>query len=240
MNKKQKELIKIYIFLFLVIYVIINWDTVSWAFNYKEVSGLAYAFFNPYQESPLLTDDFTVPNQNTRLVFTQNAKTAGVLAIEENYPYSDKSDSLEIPTIGLVTPLVIGESTDVAALEKDLDNGVVYYPGFVLPGENGQIVVLGHSAPPGWPHIKHDWVFTDISKLQTGDQIILYFNNKQYIYNVISKDIIKQGQDITSSALSANNNILAIVSCWPPGKNYERILVQAELLLPSGQVSINR
>ena len=62
----------------------------------------------------------------------------------------------------------------------------------MLPGENGQIVVLGHSAPPGWPHIKHDWVFKDISKLQTGDQIILYFNNKQYIYNVISKDIINK------------------------------------------------
>ncbi len=226
-NKQQKELIKIYIVLFALIYVIINWDNVSWIFNYRELSGLAYDFFNPYQESSLLVsaNNMTI---NSNIVNPVNAEVAPA-DIQKIYPYSDKDNSLEIPSVNLTTAVVIGESTSAEALTKNLDSGAVYYPGSVLPGEKGQIIILGHSAPPNWPHIKHDWVFSDLGKLNTGDEIILYFNNRQYIYHVTRKDIIKKGQDILADG-SNPKNVLVLVSCWPPGKNYQRIAVQAELI----------
>jgi LPXTG-site transpeptidase (sortase) family protein len=227
-NKKQKELIVIFVGIFLFTFVILNWDQVSWMFNYQEVSGLAYDFFNPYQSSDLLAsaNSTQAPHNQNALVATQPVVAAAV------YPYSDKSNSLEIPALNVATPVVIGESTDKTVLEHDLDKGAVYYPGSVLPAEKGQIVILGHSAPPNWPHIKHDYIFSDINNLTIGDQIILYFNNTQYTYLVTQKNIIAQGQDISSVAVSSNNNDLTLVSCWPPGKNYKRITVTAELQKP--------
>jgi len=225
-NKKQFELIKVYLFLFALMFIIINWDNVSWMFNYREVSGLVYDFFNPYPDSPLL-----VSASDIRLPLPQGEQATQVTAIVNTaaFPYTEKPNSVEIPSIGVVTDMVLGQTTDVPSLERDLDKGVVYYPGSVLPGQNGQIVVLGHSAPPNWPHIKHDWVFTDIQKLNKGDQIILYFNNREYVYKVIETNIIKRGQDVGTFGLTGKNNVLTIVSCWPPGKDYQRIAVSAEL-----------
>ncbi len=222
-NKKQKELIKVYFFLFMVIFVAINWDSLSWMFNYREVSGLAYDFFNPYQNSDLLV------SANTTMVSAPPLNATTPVKAQKTYPYSDKENSIEIPSLNLVTPLVIGESTDIPTLEKNLDQGAVYYPGSVLPGQVGQILVLGHSAPPGWPHIKHDWVFSDLDKLEVGSSIVLYFNNHQYTYRIIKKDIVPRGQEVGSETLNGKNNILTLVSCWPPGKDYKRIAVDAEL-----------
>lgn len=229
-NRKQKELIVIYIFLFALIFVVINWDTVSWMFNYKEVAGLVADFFTPYQDSNLLVsaDTGSAYNPPTGPALSPiETKTQSGSA--RQFPYSDKDNSLEIPSLGLVTSMVAGQTTDVNALEQDLDKGVVLYPGSVYPGQDGQMVVLGHSAPPGWPHIKHDWVFSNIENLTEGDQIIVYYNHRQYTYRVVSKKIIQQGEDVAEDG-KATGNVLTIVSCWPPGKNYKRIAIEAELV----------
>ena len=114
-------------------------------------------------------------------------------------------------------------------MAKNLDQGVVYYPGSVYPGQTGQIVILGHSAPPGWPKIKHDWVFTDLNNLNVGDKIYIDLNNKQYSYTVKQKNIIDRGADVPTISAADSGNVLALISCWPPGKDYQRIAVMAEL-----------
>lgn len=220
MNSKQKELIGIFIFLFIFSFIVINWNDVSWLFNYREISGLVYDFFNPYQESDALVagNQKSIPLANATQATTQN------------YPYTQKPNSLEIPSLGVDTPIVISQSTDKFLVAQDLDKGAVYYPGSVLPGQAGQIVILGHSAPPNWPHIKHDYIFSDIGNLKQGDQIMFYFNNREYTYTVRERKIIMPGQDISPNAIPSNSNILTLISCWPPGKNYQRIAVSAELM----------
>lgn len=221
-NKKQKELIKIYLVLFALALVVINWNSVSWVFNYRALSGFVYDFFHPYQESTLLSNETGISIANAAQPSLVTAAT---------FPYSQKANSLEVPAISLVTPLVIGSSTSIPSLERELDRGVVFYPGSVLPGEKGHMVILGHSAPPNWPKIKHDWVFTDLEDLRVGDQIFLHFNNTQYTYRVTSTKVIQKGEEITTNGLEESNNVLTLVSCWPPGKDYKRITVQAELVI---------
>ena len=213
-NIKQKELIKIYTFLFALLFIISGWENVSWAFNYKEVSGLIHIFFNPYPERNILV--------------SAGGGGANIVSAEE-YESSVRSNTLEIEKIGVDVPIVIGKSSDLAVLEDDLNKGVVYYPGSVLPGQNGQIIILGHSAPPNWPHVKYDWVFSEINNLNTGDKIIFYFNGKKYVYGVKGKEIIQKGGDITLREEDKGKNILTLVSCWPPGKNYKRIALSAVL-----------
>lgn len=223
-NKKQFELIKIYIFLFVLIFTVINWESVSWVFNYRTMAGLSHAFFYPYPESQLLAKETGIS-----LPSVQIAQAVAPVENKKVYPYSANANSVQIPSLQINVPLVIGQSVEISALEHDLDKGVVYYPGSVLPGEVGQIAVLGHSAPPNWPKIKYDWAFTDINNLKAGDQVIMYFNNRQYTYVVKEKVIIKRGEDVGTNGLTGKNNILTLISCWPPGKDYQRIAVYAEL-----------
>lgn len=222
-NNKTKNLLKIALAIYIVSFLFINWNDVSWIFNYREVYGLVSDFFNPYPTiSATSVDKYFYPNHSAEAKnrFVENIKTT----------YTDKQNVLEIPSLSLSTPIVFATSTDKNVLLGNLDQGVVYYPGSVYPGQVGQIVVLGHSAPPGWPKIKHDWVFTNVGKLNEGDTILIHVNNKQYTYIVKKTTIIQRGADVPATEFDGKNNVLTLVSCWPPGKDYQRIAVQAVLL----------
>lgn len=244
MEKSQlKKIFKAAVLIYMASFLIINWNDISWIFNYKEVSGLMSDFFNPYPSIDASTmDAYFYPNHSSSgpVSDTQIKNTAtaekGIQALAISQPsasiqtnYTDKQNTLEVPKISLSVPIIFADSTDKESLAKNLDLGVVYYPGSVYPGQTGEIVILGHSAPPGWPTIKHDWVFTDLDKLSAGDSIMIDLNNKQYTYIVRQKTIIKRGEDIPADNLAANSNVLTLISCWPPGKDYQRITVQAEL-----------
>ena len=253
MNRENaKKILKIVAFIYVASFLIINWNAVSWIFNYKEVSGLVSDFFNPYPSiDASVMDVYFYPNHSSSQVsFTpqnsasQNLGGQGGQApegqsqeITVSQPvneiktnYTDKINTLEVPKISISVPIVFATSTNNSVLHKQLDSGVVYYPGSVYPGQTGQIVILGHSAPLGWPHIKYDWAFTDLDKLEPGDNIFIDLNNKQYTYVVKQKMIIKRGADVPTEGLDADNNILTLISCWPPGKDYQRIAVVSELV----------
>lgn len=221
-NTKAKKLLKIALAIYIVSFFVINWADVSWMFNYREVYGLVSDFFNPFPSiNASAVDKYFYPNhsEETAQKFVQNVATT----------YTDKQNVLEIPSISLSTPIVFATTTDKSILMKNLDQGVVYYPGSVYPGQVGQIVVLGHSAPPGWPKIKHDWVFTNLQKLKEGDEVLINLNNKQYTYIVQKTTIIQRGADVPATEFDGKNNVITLISCWPPGKDYQRIAVQAVL-----------
>jgi len=99
-----------------------------------------------------------------------------------------------------------------------------------LPGSVGQTIILGHSAPSGWPKIKYDWVFTHLVDLEKGDEIFVYFNNRKYVYEVKEKLFFEKGEEVQESSLTNSENMLVLISCWPPGKDIRRIGVSAELV----------
>jgi len=223
-NQKRK-ILKLAVWVYVISFLVINWIDVSWVFNYREVSGLISDFFNPYPSIDSTTISKTYFNPNK----VQTAQVAVKKVESIKTTYTDKQKTLEIPKISISVPIIFSASSEKNSITKDLDQGVVYYPGSVYPGQTGHIVILGHSAPPGWPKIKHDWVFTDIEKLELGDKIFIDLDNKQYTYIVKQKKIIKAGEEIPQENLSPDSNVLTLISCWPPGKDYQRITVQAEL-----------
>lgn len=224
MDKDQaKRILKFAVIIYLASFFIINWNDVSWIFNYKEVSGLVSDFFNPYPSiDASAIGAYFYPNQSQGVTVQQNIK-------DVQTTYTDKQNALEIPKISISVPIIFSASAEKDSLEEDLDSGVVYYPGSVYPGQVGQIVILGHSAPLGWPKVKYDWVFSDLDKLIAGDRILVDLNNKQYTYIVKQKTIIQRGADVPMGSADGSNNVLTLISCWPPGKDYQRIAVTAEL-----------
>jgi len=243
-NKEKLKLIKILIAIYIASFLIINWNDVSWVFNYQAMSGLVSDFFNPYPTTdasfmvnfyPNHSQDTFVAQEEDQViqdqVITPTTPTpAPVKEVVVKYTYTDNENTIEIPKIKITAPIIFSQSTEKQSMLKDLDKGVVYYPGSVYPGQVGQIVILGHSAPPNWPHIKHDWVFSELNSLSVGDIINIDINHKRYVYKVKQKTIIQKGQDTSSIVTIKDGNSLMLVSCWPPGKNYLRIAVEAELV----------
>ena len=195
-----KKLWKIFIFLFLAIFLIFNWNEVSWIFNYRAVSGLFTDFFKSNGEK---TEELN------------------------SYDYYEEENSLEISKLGIFAPLIFVDSPDQKEVQKSLDIGVVHFPDSALPGKSGQTVILGHSAPAGWPKIKYDWIFTRLNELGEGDQVLVYFKHRKFSYFVTGKIFLEKGEEIPEG-LTNSENVLVLISCWPPGKDIRRIAVLAK------------
>lgn len=223
-NQEAKKLFKIAAAIYIASFFIFNWSDVSWVFNYRTVFGLVEDFFNPYPSIDASTiNPYFYPNRS------KNTTEASLPAVKISY--TEKRNIIEIPKISIEAPIIFSSNPERSELVKDLDKGAVFYPGSVYPGQAGQMIVLGHSAPLGWPKIKHDWVFSDLEELSAGDKIMIHLNNRQYTYIVTKKTIIQRGADIPRNPDLASKNVLTLISCWPPGKDYQRIAVDAELLI---------
>jgi len=196
--------------IFLIAFLIINWNSVSYILNYFNYRVISHTLFNSSQNSN-----------------PQDNNLGDSPDINDSFNYSEKENSIEIPKIGVLAPLNFVE--DVEKVHETLDTGVVHFPDSVLPGQKGQTIVLGHSAPPNWPDIKYDNVFSLINELEKGDEVFIYFDHKEYIYSVETKIFLEIGQDIPQNDLTNSRNMLVLVSCWPPGKNIKRIAVEATL-----------
>lgn len=210
----MKKLIKPFIIVFVISFLIINWSDISWVFNYKFLTGALSGFFQ----------------EDIKQTSNSDGSVKSDSSIKDEFKYTNKENSIEIPKIDIKVPLILGKNSDQESMEKELKKGAVLFPDLSMPGQKGQTVILGHSAPLNWPKINYDWVFSNINDLEKGDEISVYFNHREYNYIVEEKIIINKGDEIPQNELTNNNNMLVLVSCWPPGKDYKRIAVQAKLI----------
>jgi LPXTG-site transpeptidase (sortase) family protein len=163
---------------------------------------------------------------DTKLAY-KNSQAISEELLEQKV-FINKPNSVLIPKIKIEVPLVFVDSTLPKDFINPLRRGVVHYPS-ALPGERGRIIILGHSAPPGWPRINYDWAFSGLNKLENGDEVLIFFNNNQYKYIVREKTFLNSGQEIPSFSSDNSESELLLISCWPPGINHKRIVVRAEL-----------
>ena len=147
-------------------------------------------------------------------------------------PYDNR---IIIPSMGKNIPLVdidTHSGVDFNNLEdvfmKELEKGVVHYPGTALPGDKGNAFIFGHSSNYPWAQGSYNNVFALIDNLNGGDEIIVYYHQKKFTYIVREKKVIKPG-DITSLDRDPNARELTLMTCWPIGTTLDRILVFAEL-----------
>jgi len=209
---KVKTLAKFFLIFFLLFVLFLNYAYFSKAITYLNYRVLSFKLrFKPHLPSFLLDNP-------------ENASEARIKELRGR---------LFIPKIQVRSPIVsTGDDTNTSPLHLKtyLDNGVLFYPGSALPSEGGQTIILGHSAPANWPKINYDTVFSELNRLTDGDEArIETVAGDVYTYKVIKKVFLQAGDDIPDFALTNSVNVLVLVSCWPPGKDYKRIAVAAVL-----------
>lgn len=141
--------------------------------------------------------------------------------------YNESGNGLLIEKLGVRAPLVQAAGTTQKELNSALNLGVILYPGSAWPGQNGEVVISGHSSVFPWVKTQYGQVFTLLDKLEAGDTISLVYNHRQYDYRVTGQKVLLPSQVVISDT---DQPVLKLVTCWPVGTANKRLVVYAELI----------
>lgn len=139
--------------------------------------------------------------------------------------------SLVIEKIGVNAPVV----KDVSVTnEKDyfsaLHNGVAHAATSPYPSEEpGNVYLFAHSAVNFWDLGQYAKVFNLLRKLEVGDNIHTFYNNKNYTYEVVNREIY-EGWDTYPITRTVIEPTLTLQTCDPPGTTINRLVVTAKLV----------
>jgi len=118
-------------------------------------------------------------------------------------------------------------STDIEVLDAALLKGAVRYPTSAQLGQEGTVLLFGHSSYLPIVNNKNFKAFDDIQNLVAGDSISVYSAGMEYRYSVTSMRKAKATEDVVE--LPATGKHLALVTCDSFGTKSDRFIVTADL-----------
>lgn len=122
--------------------------------------------------------------------------------------------AIEVPSISLKTGIVMSDKTF-----SSMDRSVSIYPTSDFPDvAGGNFVLFAHS---GNSRISY---FKNIYKLNTGDEIRIYYNNNEYTYKVIKKYKIHETDDTPLHKMK-DKTIISLITCDKVDSNYRTVVV---------------
>lgn len=146
-------------------------------------------------------------------------------------PYENR---IVIPVMGKNIPLLEASKTaeSVEELEKvfmkDLEDGVIRYPGSATPWEDGNTFIFGHSSNFPWAAWDYNDVFANLDALQFRDEIIIYYNQKKYVYEVMTKKVIRPW-DVKILKRDMWKSEVTLMTCFPVWTTLNRLIVIGSL-----------
>lgn len=147
-------------------------------------------------------------------------------------PYDNR---IVIPKIWKNVPLVDIKNRTISwqselqnIFMSELENWVVRYPWSVKPWEIWNSFIFWHSS--NFPWIKWDYndVFATLNNVTYNDEIIIYYNQKKYVYTVKQRSIISPWNVSIFKANKTKAQVM-IMTCRPVGTTLNRLVLTWEL-----------
>lgn len=129
-------------------------------------------------------------------------------------PAADQAIRLQIPALDVDAPIVQGDGWE------QLKKGVGQNLASANPGENGNVILSAHNDVYGE-------LFRYLDKLVPGDQVIIYTQQRQYVY-VVDRTAVVEPTAVEVMA-STGSPTVTLISCYPYLVNDERIVVFGRL-----------
>ncbi len=132
--------------------------------------------------------------------------------------------AITIPKLG-IKDLKVTHPSDALTSEgllAPLQQGVGHL--FSFPGNDGKIVIYGHSSGYSWDVSQYTRIFRRVNELAPGDRVYVTFDGKMYIYETASQNQIDP-KDVTP--FMGTGEELILFTCWPPDSTSTRLLVHA-------------
>jgi sortase A len=129
-------------------------------------------------------------------------------------PVVEQAIRIQIPVIGVDAPVVQGDGWE------QLKRGVAQHIGTPNPGETGNIVLSGHNDIYGE-------VFRYLDRLNLGDIVILFTNQRQYTYVITGTQMVEPtAVEVMAPTSDAR---VTLIFCHPYLVDIHRIVVSAIL-----------
>jgi len=141
--------------------------------------------------------------------------------------------SVEIDKLGVDAPMVWSKTDIEANMLKDLENGLSHFMKTAAPGQNGNMIISGHSSNYAWAKGGYNHIFEKLNDLQVGDIVKIKTVQKNgrmldYQYKITSKFVATANdQKIFADTPTPT---LTLTTCWPLGTNLKRLIVKAEIV----------
>lgn len=126
----------------------------------------------------------------------------------------DQAIRIQVPALNIDAPVVQGDGWE------QLKKGVGQSLSSVNPGQTGNIILSAHNDVYGE-------IFRYLDKLVPGDQVILYTQQRQYVY-VVDRTAIVEPTAVEVMA-STGSPTVTLISCYPYLVDKQRIVVFARL-----------
>ena len=143
---------------------------------------------------------------------------------------------LIIPKIAKNIPLIDIEKWNVENFNElnnifmdELKWWVVRYPGSAKPGQKWNAFIFGHSSNFPWMPGSYNDVFALLDRLEIWDEVISYYKGHKYTYKIKEKKVINPN-DVSVLKRDTGKKELTLMTCWPIGTTYNRLLVIWELI----------
>ncbi|MDO8407710.1 MAG: sortase [bacterium] len=135
---------------------------------------------------------------------------------------------IKIPAIGLSATVANPTATDNATLDAWLLKGAVRYPTSAKLGEDGNVVLFGHSSYLPIVHNLAYKTFDDIQKLSAGDVITVSSSDTAYTYRV--RSVVKMNANDGVIPLSVEGRVLTLATCNSFATKSDRFVVTADFV----------
>jgi len=135
---------------------------------------------------------------------------------------------LVIPALNIDAPVIADvDGANQAAYDKALEGGVAQLKGSAKPGEGSNIFIFGHSSFYWYKPGNYKEIFRNLDDLKQNDEVILWYNSKEYQYQVTSKQTVEPDQ--VDATLPTREEQVSLMTCVPPGTTLRRLIVVGKL-----------
>lgn len=155
-------------------------------------------------------------------------------AEENKFPTKDVLVPVD-ENFGILIPKILANSKVIPDVDwqnskeyqKALTKGVAEAKGSARPGEPGNVFIFAHSGVDFYEAVRYNAVFYLIDKLEKEDEIYIFYNKDKLVYRVTDKKIVTADQT-RYMAGDPQKKTLTLMTCWPPGTTWKRLVVIAE------------
>lgn len=144
--------------------------------------------------------------------------------------------SIVIPKINANSRIIPNvDPFNEAEYQLQLTTGIAHARGTVYPGDTGNMFLFAHSAGTAREASQYNAVFYLINKLENNDPVYIFYQGRRYTYLVNGTQVVNEDQiEYLDRPLVNDENgeiakTLTLMTCWPAGTTFKRLLVTAEL-----------
>jgi len=201
---------------------LIAFSVLAFLFTYGPIAKEEFSYSlkkEVNKEQALTTESYVDMASADRVITVQ--KEAQNLGVDSYF-------SVVIPKIDAASDVIANidagnEEEYLAALKK----GVAHAKGTYFPGQGRNIFLFSHSTDSPYNVASYNAVFYLLKKLEPGDNVIVFFADDKYVYEVVDK-VVVDADDTSYINRDYGEERLILQTCDPPGTTWRRLLVIAK------------